>query len=91
MMTILEKTVVLKTLVITDIINQIQNFQTDTTDGDFIMFVQPLKIIKLDLELLAHIEEMENILAIEEIETRLPDNIKKDWGSIVKINHEEQP
>ena len=40
-------------------------------------------MIQMDLESFCHIKEISNSTNIRDIETRLPDNVKKDWARIV--------
>ena len=54
-----------------------------STDQDFIDIVKQLEVIKLDLEVYGHIEEIANTLVIRDIESRLPTTITNDWASII--------
>ena len=84
MMTILETKFGNKSLVVRDIISQIEKTKTVATDKAFIEFVEQLEKIKLDLETLDQISEVANSGYIGKIEARLPFCISTDWWKIVE-------
>ena len=65
-------------LVIRDIISQIEKTKNISTDKAFIEFVEQLEKIKLDLETLDQILEVANSGYISKIEARLPFCISTD-------------
>lgn len=71
-----------KTLVVNDIINQIKKFKNVTSGKSFVDFMEKLEIIQLDHESFGHIKEMANSLAIGKMDTRFPDDFRKDWYQI---------
>ena len=83
MITIFEKKIGYKTLVITDMNNQINKIKPVTTDKGFIDFVEQLEITQLDLESYSQIKKMANTKNIREIEMRLLEDVRKQWAKIV--------
>ena len=72
MMTILEKKFGSKSLVVRDIISQIEKLKPISTDKGFIEFVEQLEKVKLELETLGQISEIANAGSIGKIEDKLP-------------------
>ena len=83
MMDILEKKFGSKTLVVQDIVAQVEKFKEITTDRGFIDFVEKLQKVKLDLESLSLSSEIANAGYISKIEAKLPINISTDWWKLV--------
>ena len=90
MMTILEKKFGSKSLVVRDIISQIEKLKPISTDKGFIEFVEQLEKVKLDLETLGQISEIANAGYIGKIEDKLPQLISIDWWKIVVDEELEQ-
>ena len=84
MMEILETKFGNKSLVVRDIISQIEKTKSISSDKAFIEFVEQLEKIKLDLETLGQISEVANAGYIGKIEWRLPFCISTDWWKIVE-------
>ena len=84
MMEILETKFGNKSLVVRDIISQIEKTKSISSDKAFIEFVEQLEKIKLDLETLGQISEVANAGYISKIESRLPFCISTDWWKIVE-------
>ena len=90
MMSILEKKFGSKSLVVRDIISQIEKLKPISTDKGFIEFVEQLEKVKLDLETLGQISEIANAGYIGKIEDKLPQLISIDWWKIVVDEELEQ-
>ena len=84
MMELLEAKFGNKSLVVRDIISQIEKTKSISSDKAFIEFVEQLEKIKLDLETLDQISEVANAGYIGKIESRLPFCISTDWWKIVE-------
>ena len=79
MMSILEKKFGTKSLVIQDIVSQLDKMKPITSDRMFIEFVEKLQKIKLDLDSLNQTNEVANASCMGKIEDKLPLAIGTDW------------
>ena len=79
-MSIFKKKVGLKTLVVTDIMNNIKRFKLVTTNKGVINFVKHLETMKLDLEPFDHIKEMAYTKKMEPIFSKTFRWCQKEFG-----------
>ena len=83
MMKILEKKFGPSSLVIQDVVSQMDKMKMVTTDKGFIDFVEKLEKMKLDLEALKLDGEVANAVCITKLESKLPMAISTDWGKLI--------
>ena len=83
MMSILEKKFGDKSLVVQDIISQVEKMKVVTNDKMFIEFVEKLQKVKLDLDTLKLTSEIANASCMGKIEKKLPLCISTDWWKLV--------
>ena len=83
MMEVMNKKFGTKTIVVDNIVDEIEKMKTISTDGYFVEFVEKLERIERDLTGMGLESEIENSTILGKLESKLPPVIKKDWIDLI--------